>query len=538
MMMTKERAILKAKEKFQDLLVLVEAASDEQLRIDEVERSLFAELLALGLQLLSAFVAAAGKGDEGTKVKHNGKTLKRMPKSDKRYVSIFGELAIDRYVYAARKGSKIEYRPLDAQLGLPEAEISYVLEDWLNRLSVKEAFEEGCASLETLLGLKIGVHTAERLNQRLAAYAESFRDGQASPVEEDEAILVVTADGKGVPMQREKPQRSAESVAETKPKSKSESKSSSESESKSSSESQSQSQSKSDPSSASDTSDADAGKPRRRRRGKGEKANPKRMAYVGAVYSIAPFERTTNDVMDEVARRESAARRPRPCGKRVWAELNEPPDQPADAESGHGREKLFARLAVEAQQRNRLRKKPLVCLMDGEAKLWKMQAKWLPRAIGVLDFWHVSERMWTVAHVFHAEESPEAEAFVERRLRMLLDGKVGYVLRDLRRLRKTRKLTKAKRDVLDSAITYFENNQQHMRYGEYLAAGYPIGSGVIEGACRHLINDRMEQAGMKWRPRGAQAMLRTRSLYLNGDWDAFLSHRINTEQHCLYSKAA
>ncbi len=69
-----------------------------------------------------------------------------------------------------------------------------------------------------------------------------------------------------------------------------------------------------------------------------------------------------------------------------------------------------------------------------------------------------------------------------------------------------------------------------MKYDEYLAAGYPIGSGVVEGACRHLVKDRMEQTGMRWRIEGAQAILSLRAIYVNDDWDAFHAVRIQAEQ--------
>ncbi len=102
------------------------------------------------------------------------------------------------------------------------------------------------------------------------------------------------------------------------------------------------------------------------------------------------------------------------------------------------------------------------------------------------------------------------------RLRMLLDGKVGYLIGGLRR--KLAGLCGVKRKRLLVVIGYLENNRAHMGYDEYLAAGYPIGSGVIEGACRHVVKDRMELSGMRWTVDGAQAMLYLRSIYLNGDW--------------------
>jgi hypothetical protein len=91
---------------------------------------------------------------------------------------------------------------------------------------------------------------------------------------------------------------------------------------------------------------------------------------------------------------------------------------------------------------------------------------------------------------------------------------------------------------VSTIIGYYENNRQHMRYDEYLAAGYPIGSGVAEGACRHVVKDRLEQTGMRWTVDGAQAMLHLRAIYLNGYWDEFVNYRIETEQTALYRRSA
>ena len=92
--------------------------------------------------------------------------------------------------------------------------------------------------------------------------------------------------------------------------------------------------------------------------------------------------------------------------------------------------------------------------------------------------------------------------------------------------------------VVKSAVEYLANNRQHMRYDESLAAGYPIGSGVAEGACRHLVKDRLEQTGMRWTVEGAQAMLHVRALYLNDQWEDFIEFRAEREQTRLYRPVA
>jgi hypothetical protein len=491
-MMSKEQAMHKAERHFSQLEKLVERAIDEEWRADELERTSFAELLEIGFSLLTAFVAAHGNGDQGEQIEYQEKMLQRLEhEHPRRYVSIYGPLEISRCVYGTREGQEIERVPLDARLGLPAGEISYVLEDWLERICLKDAFRESVNSLVELLGVraKVSVDTAEEHSRQMDQHSASFRASQPMPPSKEEGeLLVATADGKGVPMRR-----------------------------------------LADPATSPCTA---------HRRGKGEKANQKQMSYVGAVYSIARFPRTVDQILDELLRKQRAKDRPRPQHKHVWAEMTRPGDGVLEGVLLHGPSYLFAGLAVECQARNPARKKVLICLMDGERQLWDLQEEWLVRAVPILDLFHVNERLWTAAHCFHAETSPEAEQFVECYLRMLLEGKVDRVIRSFRQLLVTRRLTGEKRKRLQAIITYYDNNQQHMRYDEYLAEGYPIGSGVAEGACRHLVKDRLERTGMRWSLAGAQAMLHLRALYINGDWPVFVEHRIQREQVALYGQAA
>ena len=148
------------------------------------------------------------------------------------------------------------------------------------------------------------------------------------------------------------------------------------------------------------------------------------------------------------------------------------------------------------------------------------------------------ERLWLAAYCFHSEGSREAQAFVDHRLRMLLQGKVGHVIGGLRRMLASHGLAGEKRRVLRSVIGYYDNHRESMRYDTYLAAGYPIGSGVVEGACRHLVKDRMERSGMRWSVNGARAILQLRATYVNDDWNDFVKYRIETEQTTLYATTA
>jgi hypothetical protein len=480
-MMTQEQAFLKAQTQLAHLIDFVRAAPGDGLRLDQVERGLFERLLQLGLSLLTAHVAAHGDGGAGdTATAPDGQACRKLPDPhDRTYRSVFGPLTIRRAAYGSRAGQKIVWVPLDARLGLPEGEFSYLLEDWCQRFCLRGAFAEARGSLAELLGLRPSVRSLEHMSRAVAEAVPGFAASRPTPPPAEEGeLLVFTADGKGVPMRRPPA----------------------------------------------------AGPRRHPRRQKGEKANKKQMAYVGAAYTIAPFVRTAAHVLQELHGAEAPPARPQPCHKHVWAEMT----RVVEGEPCNGRVALFAHLAAERRRRDPPEQKRTVCLFDGEPALWDEWLEWLGDTVGILDIFHVLERLWDAAYCFHAEGSREAEAFVTARLRMLLEGRVKGVISGLRQMGTKHGLRGAKARALSVVANYLGNHQDFMRYDAYLAAGYPIGSGVAEGACRHLVKDRLEQTGMRWTVAGAQAMLHLRATYLNGDWEAFYAYRVQEEQRRLY----
>jgi len=465
-------------------------AADQRQPIHQVEEAVFRSLLVVGRRLLQAFLDMAGTGDVGPTLTVAGdapsdpdQELPRLDQPYKRpYLSIFGEMAIERTCYGRER---VEAAPLDAQLHLPRRQYSYLLQQWLGSFVVDDAHAEAIRKLGTVLGLEIAVKASEDLNREQASDVEVFQGRLPVPEAAEEAsLLVVTADCKGVPLVRKAlPPEEANEVR--------------------------------------------LPAPAKRRRGKGEKANKKRMAAVGAVYTIEPFVRTADDVIEEVMRKEARARRPRPQHKRVRAELLV------------GKVALFLWLADEVIRRDPRGSKPVIFLSDGERALHDRQGEYLPeKTICILDLFHVMERMWKVAWCFFEEgtQKREAHQWVEERLERLLEGKVGAVIRGIRYQATQRGLKGQKRKTVREAADYFARNRDRMKYDDYLAAGYPIGSGVVEGACRHLVKDRMERTGMRWLPSGAQAMLDLRATYLNGEWDAFWNFHVTQEDERLYGK--
>jgi len=469
----------------EDLATFVQQAAVQGTAAHEVEKGVWQRVLIMGRQATGHFFQMQGDGDVGETLEMpNGREVRRLPEPHKRtYHSIFGPFELSRFVYGSREGQRIEFVPLDARLELPESEYSYVLQDWAGTLCVEHAFARTVETLDTILGLSLSVDTLERMSQKMAETVEDFRTSlKKPPVKEEGEILVVTADGKGIPMRRPADQR-----------------------------------------------------PVGARRKKGEKANKKQMATIGCVYTVDPKHRTPEDVVEALFR-ERPARPPdetvEPVAqhKRVWSSLTyEWGETHVDAET-----EVFTWMARETAARRR-EGRPTICVMDGQRSLWTSCQTHLPDdRVEVLDLLHTTSYLWDAAYLFYAEGSAEASAFVRNRTLRILRGEVGYVIGGLRQMATKRGLTAAKRKTLTQICNYFQRNRHRMRYDEYLAAGYPIASGVIEGACRHLVKDRMERAGMRWMIDGAQAMLDLRSTHINDQWSAFQAYRIHKETQRLY----
>lgn len=470
----------------ENLATFVRQAVVEGVAAHEVEKGVWQRVLAMGRQATGQFFQMQGDGDVGEMIETpDGEELRRLPEPHRRtYRSIFGPFTLTRYVYGTREGQRIGFVPLDARLNLPESELSYVLQDWAGTLCVEHAFARTAQTLDTILGLSLSVDSLERMSRAMAESVAEFRNSlETPPVKEEGEILVTTADGKGIPMRRPADQR-----------------------------------------------------PVGARRKKGEKANKKQMATLGCVYTVDAKHRTAEDVVAALFRENAACRPSESCEpvarhKRVWSSLTyEVGDLYVDAET-----EVFTWMASEVDSRRR-RGQAMICLMDGQRSLWSACAAHLPRSnmVEILDLLHAVEYVWNAAYLFYAEGSDAAAAFVRDRVLRILRGEVGYVIGGLRQMATKRGLPAKKRKILTQICNYLTRNRQRMRYDEYLKTGYPIASGVIEGACRHLVKDRMERSGMRWTIDGAQAMLDLRSTAINDQWSAFQIHRIQTENHRLY----
>jgi len=257
------------------------------------------------------------------------------------------------------------------------------------------------------------------------------------------------------------------------------------------------------------------------------------MATLGCVYTVDRHVRTPEQIVAALFRDDTVSQpehRPEPQGKHYrgyFAELAEPGEEAVPSAY-----RTWTWLAQEVATRWQ-KEQPIIRLMDGQPVLWEAadacladfiedmrQADKLLVQVDILDIMHVSTYVWKAAKAFHGHKEHQ-EAFAQDRLLRILRGEVVGVVTGLRRMASQRNLSgQALKDVT-TACNYFEKNAQRMRYHEYLQAGYPIASGVIEGACRHVIKDRMEQGGMRWTLAGAEAMLNVRSVCASSEWEDF-----------------
>ena len=361
--------------------------------------------------------------------------------------------------------------PLDQALALPSRSFSYELQRRLVKAAVQNPFLESVQTIAELTGVAVSKRSLEEILPDAAQDFDTFyRQRSAAPT--TGSILVAAVDGKGIPMV--KPDRARPTHRLT----------------------------------------------------KGQKANQKRMATVATVFTRAPWVRTPQQVIDSLfptCRRTSgdAPPPPRPENKRVWASLLK------------SKTAVIQEVAEEMERRDPSRSLTRLALTDGERALQIRVDRKLNVTL-ILDLMHVLEKLWKAAYVFHAEGSLDADLWVLDRTLRILFGDVGQVVKGIRQSITKRGLSGAKRKTLEGVAGYLYRNRTRMRYDEYLASGWPIASGPVEGACKNLIKDRMERSGMRWTEPMAEAIVQLRAIYLSGDFDRYWEFHIEQDQRRLY----
>jgi len=461
-----------AERAFAAMETFLDSAEADALKHSDLERALDAQGRELIRKLLQAHLDARAAARAVEPVRDaDGVTRPEGHVHTRELETIFGTVRVTRVGYGAEGEASLH--PLDGQLNLPVEKYSHEVRRRVALEAAKGAFEAGVETLATYTGAHVPKRQFEELVVRAAQDFDAFyqaRHAQARAAPATGPILVLTVDGKGVVMRPEDLREATQKAAATR----------------------------------ATTFTA--------RLGRGRRLHAKRMAAVAAVYTIAPFVRTPEEIFPPAGQPATAPARPAPEHKRVWASLAHPP------------EAVIAELFDEAQHRDPRHRKRWVALVDGnETQIDLLGKQTVARNVAmpiVVDFIHVAEYVWDASRAF-AQDPQACDAWVLPRLRAILRGKASDVAAGMRRSATLRGLAAEDRKPVDVCADYLLKYAPYLRYNLALAEGLPIATGVIEGACGHLVEDRMNLTGARWSLKGAEAVLRLRALRSSGDFDEY-----------------
>jgi len=358
--------------------------------------------------------------------------------------SLFGDVTVKRKSYSQRRSSSVF--PIDAELNLPTDQYSDGMRNRVSKEALRGSFDNAIESIEETTGGSIPKRQSLNLVSDVAQDFETFYEKKRFiEPEKTSDLLILTFDGKGIVMRHDSLRECTKKAAEKAKKLES-------------------------------------------RLSPGEKKDRKRMAQVAAVYTVQAHIRTGESIM-KVSEDENIIPFRTPVrNKRVWASV--------ERES----EKVIEEAFQEARQRDPNQEREWVVLIDGlphQIKLIeKIMKKLAVKATIVMDFIHVLEYLWKAAWCFFDKGDDAVEKWIAEKAANILNGQCSQVAKGLRI--SATKLDMSDRENIDKCADYLLNNKERLRYGEGLKQGFPIASGVIEGACRHLINDRLDITGARY----------------------------------------
>ena len=386
--------------------------------------------------------------------------------------------AADAVADDAADAVAVNLYPADAVLNLPVGRPSAGLARLVAVEAAGGSFQEVVAAIERATGVRLGKRQVEELARHAAVDVDAFYTTRRPAGCTADQVLVLQADGKGVVM---RPDGLREATAKAA---------------------------------------AKAGKGKLTTRlSPGEKRGRKRMAEVVAVGDVEPIPRSIDDIIPAPVpgRRRSPQRRRAPVASGKW--LN--------ASVTNDIRTMIKAMFDEAERRDPAHLRTWVALMDGNRdQLTAVQAEAAARNVTVtiiVDFIHVIEYVWKAAWTFFNPGDPDAETWVADQARTILAGRAVDAAAAITHQADAGRFTGTERKGADEAVGYLTSKRPYLDYAAALRKGWPIATGLIEGACRYLVKDRMDITGARWSLPGAEAILKLRALCSNGDFDAYWS---------------
>lgn len=455
---------------FEIIVSMVTSVAGQTCTADQMERHLFQQLLRMGAKLMQLYFDMRSQAAPRKEAANQ--------KGDQ--LPYHSEKSRDYYSifgeleinrpYFYRKGAG-GCLPLDAELGLGKDSYSDFLRELHDELGVYIPFGQAVPIIERLLGIGLSKRCMQQfIGSDAADGAAYYEQKPPPPPAQEAAILVAQADGKGVPIIK-----------------------------------------------------ASANKDKVRLN-QGEARSKKKAVTVTAVYTIQPAPRTVDEVVASLLAQgpeKTPASRARPQHKQLWGTLA-------------GKPAALDRLQGEVDKRMGDHIYHRVMLCDGDKSLQAHLQQRFPDFTLILDFIHAYEYLWQVATTLYGQDDSDRLAWMLERTRTLLEGQAGSLATSFRQLAQEKGRTASQRKILQKVANYYENNQAYMDYATYLQQGWPIASGVIEGACRHFVKDRLELSGMRWSIDGAENLLHLRAVAENEDWADYHRFRKQQRQQRLY----
>jgi hypothetical protein len=394
--------------------------------------------------------------------------------------TVFGEVRVTRLAYRAPGHGNLH--PADAALNVAVERHSHGLRKLAAVEASRGSFQDAVSGIERGCGQQLGKRQVEELAQLAAVDFEDFYQARQPVIGNAEDLLVISADGKGIVM---RPDALRPKAAAAK---------------------------------------ARAGPKPKTRLSREEKRNYKRMAEIGAVYDATPAPRTAADIIanDEDTERDPT---PGPVAINKWLTASIVKDAAV----------VIEQVLDEADRRDPEHHRTWVALVDGNHhQIQRIKAGAKARQVKitiVLDFVHVLEYLWNAAWCFYPERHPAAEKWVHRHAILVLEGHARKVAGMIRRRATKAHLEPARRKSADDAANYLTHNRRYLDYPTALELGWPIATGIIEGACRHIVKDRMDLTGARWGLAGAEAVLKLRAIKANRDFDDYWRYHLHQERH-------
>jgi hypothetical protein len=395
--------------------------------------------------------------------------------------TVFGPVTVTRMAYRALGAAGLY--PADLLLNLPEEKHSHGLRRLAAIESARGSFEAAGEAIGRATGTVPGKRPAELLARRAAADVDSFYAARQPGPSPDSDLLAMSYDGKGIVM---RPGALREATAKA----------------------------------------AAAGRRKLATRlSPGEKHGRKRMAEIAAVYDATPVPRTAADIIRPPGHAADQPRSSGPAARGKWLTASVTDAIPEVIAAGFD----------EAQRRDPDHRRTWVALVDGNTQQIDAIAAEAGRrgatVVIVCDFVHVLEYLWQAAWCFFYEGDPGAETWVAAQAGKILDGKAGTVAAAIRRKATAGGYSPAERKNADRCAGYLTSKKPYLDYATALERGWPVATGIIEGACRHIVKDRMDITGARWGLDGAEAILKLRTLISNGDFDEYWDYHLQQEQH-------